>query len=155
MIVDFCKLELDAQTEQNLYEFCLDNRLGLANSVHHYELQPKDFKFHLTIMYSKTLSEEFEDKTLLFGPHVLKPTEFAMFGPDNDMLVLKIDPDGVLTDLHEHYVHRYGHVSDFPMFRPHITIRGSDITAQKRIGKLPLPDFDLVATTLVHKKKLV
>jgi 2'-5' RNA ligase len=152
-MIDFAKLQFDELTTDRLFEFCMSNRLGLASSEERSNLKPANFKFHVTIMYSKVKSLGFKEGEMGFGPHVLIPEAFDMFGPENDILVLKLRRDNVLEALFDHYRDTYGHVSDFMPFQPHISIRGSSVGVRDRIASLPMPHFDLRADRLVQKVK--
>lgn len=152
-MIDFSKLEFDDLTTTRLFDFCMVHRLGLADAEDRSSLSPGDFKFHVTVMYSKVTNPAFKEGEREFAPHVLTPDAFDMFGPDNDILVLKLRRDEVLTGLFDHYRDTYGHVSEFMPFQPHISIRGSGIGARDRIGSLPMPDFELNAERLIQKIK--
>ncbi len=149
-MIDFSKLEFDDATEQRLFDFCRTHHLGLADSY----LSPKDFKFHVTVMYSKVTNPDFPEGERDFAPQVLRAESFDLFGPDNNLLALRLHRSESLQTLFEHYQTTYGHVSEFMPYRPHITIRGCDLDVKKRIKSIPLPDFDLRAVRLIHKVKL-
>lgn len=151
--IDFAKLEFDDETQERLFAFCKAHRLGLADVDDQSHLKPKDFKFHITVMYSKVTNPEFMEGETDFFSHVVQPVSYDMFGPDLDLLVLRLEADEALTNLFDHYVSRYGHVSDFIPYKPHVTIRGSSAGARERLAALPLPDFELRATRLTHKVK--
>ncbi|NTF16823.1 hypothetical protein G6L37_00090 [Agrobacterium rubi] len=154
--IDFVKLEFDDETQGRLFEFCRIHKLGLADCGDPSRLTSKDFKFHVTIMYSAVTSQLFrEGEFRLHVPCILTPVSYDMFGPENDKLVVLIDPRKDLSDLFEHYGSTFGHVSDFTPFRPHLTIRGTSAGAKDRMSTLPLPDFALRANRLIHKVKTV
>lgn len=149
-MIDFAKLEFDDTTEDRLFDFCRAHRLGLAEAYQ----SPKDFKFHVTVMYSKVTNPDFPEGERDFEPQNLRAECFDMFGPDNDLLALRLHRSEALLSLFDHYLSTYGHVSEFKPYRPHITIRGCAPDVQKRIKGIPLPDFDLHAVRLIHKVKL-
>jgi hypothetical protein len=153
-MIDFSKLEFDDLTTERLFDFCMDHRLGLADVDDRSSLTPRHFKFHVTIMHSKVTNSLFEEGEQKFGPHLLMPVAFDLFGPNNDILALKLRADAVLTDLFGHYGNKYGHVSEFMPFQPHVSIRGGNAGVKDRIGLLPMPAFDLRAERLVQKKKI-
>lgn len=152
-MIDYARLEFDQKTTGNLFDFCLEHRLGLADVDDQSTLSPADFKFHLTVIYSKVPSPSFQEGEQDFTPHILEARTFDMFGPDEDVLVLKIKLDDVLANLNEHYKVVYGHVPAFDPFRPHITFRGSNAEDKARIRTLPVPRFELRADKLIHKIK--
>lgn len=151
--IDFVKLEFDGLTTDRLIEFCKVHRLGLAGTGQAEPLTKDDFGFHLTVMYSRVNSPKFEVGETQVHPYRLRPASFDVFGPNGDILVLKMHRDKELLDLFEHYRTTYGHVSDFPDYAPHVSIRGSDEGQRARFREIPLPDFDLFADRLVHKLK--
>lgn len=152
-MIDYARLEFDKMTTKNLFEFCLEHRLGLADVEDQSKLKAADFKFHLTIIYSRVTNPDFQEGDQDFAGHLLEPTTFDMFGPEEDVLVLKIKPDAVLTSLNAHYKDVYGHIPAFDPFRPHITFRGSNAEDKVKIEKLPVPSFQLRADKLIHKVK--
>jgi hypothetical protein len=152
-MIDFVKLVLQEQTNESLLEFCKTHRLGLADTDDQSSLSAADFKFHVTVMYSKVTNPAFREGECDFVHHVLQPEAFDMFGPNHDILALGLHADGVLTGLFDFYGEAYGHVSDFMPYRPHITIRGGNADMRSRIGSIPLPDFELRTHRIVHKVK--
>jgi 2'-5' RNA ligase len=152
-MIDYSKIEFDDLTQKRLFDFCLTHRLGLADIDDQSSLAPADFKFHVTIMYSKVNNPMFEDGVRDVSPHVFSPEAFDLFGPNNDILVLKLSLDGVMKNLFNHYRDTYGHISEFMPFQPHISIRGGAIGVRDRIASLPMPDFELRAQRLVQKRK--
>lgn len=153
-MIDYARLEFDEETTRNLFDFCLEHSLGLADVEDRSELTAADFKFHLTLIYSRVTSPLFQEGEQDFSAHILEPMAFDMFGPDEDVLVLKIKADTVLTSLNAHYKAVYGHVSAFDPFRPHITFRGSNAEDKARIKTFPVPRFELRADKLIHKIKV-
>jgi len=153
-VIDYARLEFDKETASNLFDFCLEHNLGLADIEDKSKLTAADFKFHLTVIYSRVPNPAFREGEQDFTAHVLEPMAFDMFGPDKDVLVLKIKPDSVLTSLNEHYKMVYGHVSDFDPYRPHITFRGNKAADKAKLKLLSLPSFQLRADKLIHKIKV-
>lgn len=153
-VIDYARLEFDETTTNHLFQFSLDHNLGLADVKDRSRLKVDDFKFHLTIIYSRVNSPYFLEGEQDFSGHILQPTTFDMFGPNEDVLVLKIKADAVLTSLNAHYKDVYGHVPAFDPFRPHITFRGSNSSNKAKIEKLPVPSFQLRADRLIHKIKV-
>jgi hypothetical protein len=153
-VIDFTKLEFDDLTTQRLFDFCMENRLGLAEADDQSSLTPQDFKFHVTVMYSHVTNFLFEEGQQEHGPHVLMPEAFELFGPNRDILALTLRTDAILTGLFDHYGEKYGHVTEFMPFRPHISIRGSSVRVRERIASLPLPEFELRVDRLIQKRKM-
>lgn len=152
--IDFAKLELDDRSTELLFDFCKVHRLGLADVDDQSPLSAADFKFHVTVIYSKRTNPEFQEGEFEVDAISLKPESFALFGPNADILALKLHPDATLTGLFDHYRSTYGHVSDFMPYRPHVSIRGSNAGLKDRLKDIPLPDFDLRADRIVHKLKI-
>jgi hypothetical protein len=146
MYVDFVKLGFDTETRDRLFEFCLKNRLGIANVDDQSVLKPGDFKFHVTVMYSRVTNEAFQEGEFDIS-EVLRPSEYALFGPDENLLVLRLHKDDYLRDLHDHYRETYGHVSDFDPYQPHVTIKGGNSIPRS------FPPFNLRVDRLIHRRK--
>lgn len=153
MGVDLVKITFDRETENNLFEYCLKHRLGIAGVQNVDAIKPADFNFHITIMHSVIQSSEFKEGVCDFGPHICNMDDFDYFGPENELLVLKIEHDGVLNDLHEYYKRLHSHIPSYNPFRPHITIKGAGRETQSRLKEIPRPQFQLKATHLIHKLK--
>lgn len=153
LMIDCARLEFDAETVYNLFDFCREHRLGIAADDNQSKITPDDFKFHVTVIYSRITNPFFQEGNQDFTPHILQPDEFDLFGPEEDLLVLKIRCDAMLLELNEHYKQTYGHVSDFTPYRPHLTIRGRIEGVRDRISEIPLPKFALRADRLIHKIK--
>ncbi|MCS4090177.1 hypothetical protein [Rhizobium sp. BK176] len=153
-MIDFAKLEFDDLTSKRLFDFCVENRLGMAEADDRSSLTPKDFKFHVTVMYSRVTNPAFEEIQQSYGPHVLVPEAFELFGPNRNILALTLRDDPVLTEIFDHYGEKFGHVSEFTSYRPHVSIRGSSADVKDRIASLPLPDFELRVDRLIQKRKI-
>lgn len=151
--IDFAKLEFDGLTKARLLRFCTDHRLGLAASADPSTLTADDFGFHLTVTYSRVNSPAFQPGEFDVEPYRLRPLSYDVFGPEADILVLKLHPDEEIVKLAERYRDVHGHVSDFGQYAPHVSIRGSDAATRSRIREIPLPDFDLFADRLIQKHK--
>ncbi len=153
MKIDLATLMFDFETEGNLFSYCVENRLGIASREDSQMLSPASFKFHVTIMRSEVTSPDFKEGIIGFGPHICKPVGFDFFGPDCDLLVLKLEADKTLQELHAHYQKDYGHVYGYE-FNPHITIKGAGLEAKNTLGKLSLPNFALRVDKLIHRIKV-
>lgn len=153
-MIDFTKIEFDDPTKQQLFNFCLTHRLGLADVEDQSGLTPQDFKFHVTVMYSRVTNPSFQEVERGHDPQLLVPEGFELFGPNRDILALTLRDDPILTGLFDHYSEKYGHVSEFMPFRPHISIRGGSVGVKDRIASLPLPDFELRVDRLIQKRKI-
>lgn len=150
-LIDYAKLTFDVGTERQLFDFCREHNLGHAAAYG----EPGDFKFHVTVMYSSVTSPLFQEGVVRgFSPLVLRPDCWDLFGSERNHLVLKLHLTTELSDLYSHYCETYGHVSDFTPYRPHVTISGGGASDERRLTKIPVPAFDLMADKLVHKVKL-
>ena len=151
-MVDYTKLMFDVATTERLFAFCKRHRLGLADVPDQSGLSADEFGFHVTVMYSKVAHPSFKEGVIGFGPHVVVPIAFEMFGPAKDLLALTLRSDPILDGLLRHYRETYGHVSDFA-FSPHVTIPGEVSRLRGRSHELPLPDFELRLDRLVQRVK--
>lgn len=153
-LINYVRLEFDNRTNERLFEYCQNNRLGLLDVEDQSSVSAVDFKFHITVIYSKVAHSKFLDGEYDIYPFALKPDVLQMFGPNHDILALKLKQEKLFSNLFEYYVNSYGHISDFPC-NPHVSIRGSNAGYKGRLRSIPLPDFNLVADKLIHKVKIV
>jgi hypothetical protein len=152
-VVDYSRLEFDEGTESALFEYALVHKLGLAASDIGTSLGPKDFKFHVTIFYSSVQHVDFQPGRFDIEPIDLIPKQFQLFGELNDHLVVELVPSDALLAVRDHYRIRYGHISDFEPYRPHITFRGPPVPGFTGLESLSLPAFKLRACRIIHEKR--
>lgn len=153
-VINYAKLTLDNRTTERLFDFCREHQLGLLGGDDQAQVSADDFGFHITVMYSQVAHPQFKDGVYDIYPMSLRVDMFSMFGPNHDILALKLKKEKLFINLHEYYLQTYGHVSDFPA-NPHISIKGSKVEDKERVYRLPRPTFDIVANKLTHKVKIV
>lgn len=151
-LINYVRLEFDNRTTERLFDYCRKNKLGLLDTEDASSVLPEDCKFHITVMYSKLAHPKFEDGLYNIYPFALKPDALQMFGPNHDILAIKMKQDKLFSNLFDYYSKSYGHISDFPC-NPHVSIRGSNAGYKDRLKSIPLPDFNLVVDKLIHKVK--
>ena len=152
-LINYVRLEFDNRTTERLFDYCRINKLGLLDSEDESSpVSSEDYKFHITVMYSKVAHPKFVDGEYDVYPFSLKPDVLQMFGPNHDILAIKLKQEKLFSNLFEYYEDSYGHVSDFPC-NPHVSIRGSNAGYKDRLPNIPLPDFNLVVNRLIHKVK--
>lgn len=154
MNIDLVTLGFDKETEENLFSYCKINHLGIATRENQDALTIADFKFHVTVMYSLTHNPLFLEGEKLCEPFLCKPIEFDFFGPERNLLVLKLAESADLLTLHAEYIKLYEHKSAYDPFRPHLTIKGAGLECKDRISEIRLPDFDIRATKITHRIKV-
>lgn len=151
-LINYVRLEFDNRTTERLFDYCRKHKLGLLDAEDQSSVLPEDYKFHITVMYSKVAHPKFVDGEYDIYPFSLKPDALQMFGPNHDVLAIKLKHEKLFSNLFEYYGSTYGHVSDFPC-NPHVSIRGSNAEYKDRLRSIPLPDFYLIVNKLIHKVK--
>lgn len=148
---DYARLEFEEETADRLFGYCMDHDLGLAGGGHRDSLTVADFAFHVTLVYSSVSHPSFRDASFAVEPLRLLPKRFQIFGAEEPRVVLEFELDSALLALFESYVANFGHRPDFDPYRPHLTFRGSNGAGEADLDGLPLPDFPIVASRVVHE----
>jgi 2'-5' RNA ligase len=118
------------ETDDKLYEFIKANNIPLNHAKKHY---------HCTLVYSK--SDFPYIHSILLNNTRARAAGWDVFGVgDNSVLVLRIES----KELHERNkeLMELGATSDFPDYKPHITVACADPNFDHT--SLPLPKFDFV-----------
>lgn len=148
---NYSRLEFDDRTAGLLFDFCVENRLGIASADGAGNISAKDFKFHVTLIYSAVTHPSFLDTSFEIDPIQLIPKQFQCFGSDERQLVLEFDVDARLQSLFRHYEETFGHKSDFHPYRPHLTIKGTRGADDESFRGLTIPRFPMTACRIVHE----
>lgn len=140
----YIEVQYTPVTQGYLREYCHTNGFDLTTKFNGTTQEPDDFDFHSTVWFtSNAVVMQNESREILIDDVI--PKNFAMFGPDKDILVLEIDSEK-LTAIRETFGDEYALEDEWPDFAAHITLSYS------HAGELPtvdLPDGDeLIATTL-------
>lgn len=118
------------ETDDLLYEFVKANNIPLNHAKKHY---------HCTLVYSRADFPYVH--SILLNNTRAKAAGWEVFGAgDNSVLVLRIES----RELHERNkeLMELGATSDFPDYKPHITVACEDKEFDHTI--LPVPKFDFV-----------
>jgi peroxiredoxin len=123
----YASFSLSNRSAKRLYTWC--KKAGIKN------VKPME-DFHITVCYSE---KPIAYQALgLLPPLPVKPKNFSMFGKENNILVLEVNC--AIAQNRFEYAKILGAVSDFPDYKPHITVSddpGIDI------NDLPEIDFML------------
>lgn len=130
------------ETQDNLREWCTTNSFCLSKSYGDKDIDPYDFKFHTTIIYSESIHILDNGSIELETPFKVRPFAFELLGPDKDIPVMKVDGHALYKH-REHYEDTYKMRDKWDTYLPHISLSyvrdpNYDFTSMK------LPKFDLV-----------
>lgn len=110
-----------------------------AGIFEHVLKQHNDGGFHITTAYSK-LPVTYTAHGLL-PPLPVKPVRFAIFGKDNNYLVLEVYSN--FASNRNEYAKLLGAVSDFPDYKPHVSLAKDSGIKPTDLDELPPIDFNL------------
>jgi hypothetical protein len=115
----YLEVQYDAITQGYLREFCLDNGFDLSIKFDGTRQDPEKFDFHSTVWFTET---EHQLANGTFACDIsATPVGFALFGEEENVLVMKIDSDD-LVQLRNEYGEQYGMQDTWPDYQPHITV---------------------------------
>lgn len=109
----------DDQSQALLREFCNLNGFDLSIRWDKTTQDPDDFDFHSTIWYTQS-EHQLANRSITFE-FTASPTNFALFGENQNILVLEIDSED-LHRLRNYYGRKYAMQDQYPDYRPHITV---------------------------------
>lgn len=126
----YAAFTLDAKSASELYIFVKKHNLPLPQTAASY---------HVTTVYTrKPIDHDVVDGTGV----ELTPLGYELFGKDDDkMLVLTVDAP-ILHSQFNAAINK-GAETDFPTYRPHITLTQKIPANSVDITTLPLPDFPI------------
>jgi hypothetical protein len=145
----YIEVQYSPVTQGYLRQYCIDNGFDLSVRFDGDDQSEKLFDFHTTVWYT-TNEANINNGTQDVQVTDIEPQGFALFGPDEDILVLEIDSKQIRS-IRDMFGSEYGLEDEWPDYRPHITLSYSFS------GELPtveLPDGDeMTATTLNVKNQ--
>lgn len=144
----YIEISYDAVSQGYLREFCLDNNFDLTVKFSGQEQDPEDFDFHSTVFFST--SEHHLENTSYECSVYVKPKGFALFGENQNILVMEVESDELL-EIRKGYENEHNMQDEWPSYRPHITL------SYNYDGELPtieLPDFELHADQVNIKSQV-
>lgn len=118
--VNYVYLDLTQGSKQYLQEFSKNN--GLENFKDYegnYSAADPSSRYHCTLWYSKTGFAE--HGVFYFEPIVAKVSRWQIFGKVDSFLVLELEKNKQIEKLRGLFL-SCGFTSDFPTFRPHVTL---------------------------------
>jgi len=139
----YIEVKYDALTQGYLHEYCDANGFDLSIRFDGSKQDPDCFYFHSTVWFTTT--EHQLDNATIDCYVTATATNFALFGTNQDILVLEIQSDE-LQELRDYYGMEYGMEDEWPDYRPHITLcygyKGNGLP------DVELPEMQLVADQL-------
>jgi len=143
----YIEIQYDAVTQGYLRQYCLDNDFDLTYKFNGKRQDVEDFDFHSTVIFS-TSRHDFDNETVPTDI-TATATGFALFGENQDILVLEIESEDLVA-VRDYYVSTYDMTDEWPDYKPHITV------CYQYKGELPdvdLPDIDLTADKINVKRQ--
>jgi hypothetical protein len=115
----YLELEYSERSSLRLREFCQLNGFDLSVRWDGSLQDPAEFDFHTTVWYTSS-EHELVNRSLPCSIQV-KPKNFALFGDENNVLVMEIDSPELIR-LRERIGDQFDMVDSSPDYRPHITV---------------------------------
>jgi hypothetical protein len=143
----YIEVQYNPVTQGYLREYCLDNDFDLSTRFDGTDQTAQAFDFHTTVWYTSnsvvmpTYSQDIAINDIV-------PNGFALFGPDENILVLEID-SAEIRAMRDMLGDKYGLEDEWPDYRPHITL------SYAFSGDLPtvdLPDGNYLTATMLNVK---
>ena len=136
----YARAVYDAQTQHELMVWCTMNGFDLGMNYEGNPIDPHEFVFHTTIIYS-TNEVAFPDVKIKVRDGDVTPLGFDMLGIEKNVPVLKVKSD-LLTSYNKRFKENYGMEEYWPEFKPHVSLsynKGRHVD----VSKLALPKFKL------------
>ena len=127
----------DDESQARLRAWALENGFDLTYAWDGKRQAAEDFEFHTTLFYCQQ-PVVMKNGTLFERPTEVFVRGIAMFGPKEDIAVLKISSPGI-NDIREIMAHEYGLVDSWPKYNPHITVCYGPALID--MSNIELPDF--------------
>ena len=123
----YIAFNLSKETEDNIKEYCSQHIPGIEMNE----------DLHSTLVFSKKAMEKKIDRKPDRAKGKFK--QFSKFGKDEESLVIELDSEDMMN-LHKWMTSDHDFISDFPDYKPHVSItyKGKDID----IENLPPMDFE-------------
>jgi hypothetical protein len=143
----YIEVQYSDVTQGYLREYCLDNEFDLSTRFNGDDQPVQAFDFHTTVWYTSN-SVVMPNYSQDIDINDIEPKGFALFGPDENILVLEIDSEQIRS-IRDKLGDEYGLEDEWPDYRAHITLSYSFS------GELPtvdLPDGTILAATTLNVK---
>jgi hypothetical protein len=143
----YIEVQYDEDTQHYLRQYCIDNEFDLSVKFDGKDQSPQMFDFHSTVWYTTN------ETSINNGTQDVQITDitsqgFALFGPDENILVLEIDSEQIRS-IRATLGSEYGLEDEWPDYRPHITVSYS---FSGDLPSVPLPDGDQMTATKLNVK---
>lgn len=137
----FIALGVSAEQNQELIDFKRIYGIENNRSYSGQSISPEEFYHHITVMYSRKGQASPTDEPLK-EKVILQTDGWELLGPKKDALTIKFKPNVELENMFKYYKIR-GLVSDWPTFKPHLSLAyGYDKKKVPRISPPSTITFD-------------
>lgn len=142
------------ETQSQLMKYCQEHDFDNTVSSSQKSITPRQFEFHSTIWYTTT-THSLKNNQYQIDEFEVIPIGFELFGPTNNILVLRIEGKGLISDplsgtdtllkLRTMFGDAYDMDDEWPDYKPHITL---SYNHQGDIPDIELPSFPMTANLL-------
>jgi len=136
----YARVEYTTDSAKYLRRYCLTNGIDIKTNFDGTPIESDSFVFHTTIFYTSNRIKKSIPPYLALRPVPVKPIGFDVFGENKNCLVLKLE-SAPLHKMYEYFADEYGMKSDYPVYKPHITL--SYAYDGRPPESLDLPTFSL------------
>ena len=143
----YIEIQYSPVTQGYLRQYCKDNDFSLTTNYDGNDQDEKSFDFHSTVWYTSNKADIPNGEYDVSVTDVV-PTGFALFGPDEDVLVLEIESEQI-NAIRAKYGDTYELTDDWPSYRPHITLC---YTYNGIMPEVELPDGTKITATELNVK---
>jgi hypothetical protein len=144
----YIEIQYSPTAQGYLREYCIDNDFNLSTRFNGDDQPVQAFDFHSTVWFttnSVVMSNYSQDVEI----NDIEPKGFALFGPDENILVLEID-SAEIRSIRDTLGEQYGLEDEWPEYRPHITL--SYAFAGDAIPTVSMPDGEMITGDELHVK---
>lgn len=127
--------ECSDQTQLYLMDWCMQHGFDLTKSYSGDEINPLDFGFHTTVMFS-TSSHCLPNINMEIGEFDLQPVKFSVLGENTPVLEV-FSPK--LLQLRDVYENQHDMKSSYPDYKPHISLSYNWSGSVEDFTRMPFP----------------
>ena len=143
----YIEIQYSPVTQGYLRQYCIDNGFSLTTRFDGETQDDKSFDFHSTVWYTTNTADITNGQAEVSVTDV-EPKGFALFGPDEDILVLEIESEQ-LSAIRVDYGESYGLTDEWPEYRAHITL---SYAYDGIMPEVALPDGTKITATTLNVK---
>lgn len=144
----YIEVQYDEETQDYLRRYCIDNGFDLSIRFNGRPQPIMAFDFHSTV-WSTSNEAVISNGTTAVTVDDITPKGFALFGDQQNILVLEIDSEQIRS-IRSTIGEQYGLEDEWPDFRPHITL--SYLYTDNDLPQVDLPDGDMIIVDKLHIK---